>query len=80
MNVTKLTHDAVLRVGEVAGVDGRRVYVLVDRNKNLSDMFFDGDILRNISVNSYKKNTQGLSEPHRPGRRRKDRRGLSCAD
>jgi DNA helicase HerA-like ATPase len=53
MNVTKLTHDAVLRVGEVAGVDGRRVYVLVDRNKNLSDMFFDGDILRNISVNSY---------------------------
>jgi hypothetical protein len=53
MNITKLTHDAVLRVGEVAGVDGRRVYVLVDRNKNLSDMFFDGDILRNISVNSY---------------------------
>jgi len=53
MNVTKLTQDAVLRIGEVAGVDGRRVYVLVDRNKNLSDMFFDGDILRNISVNSY---------------------------
>jgi uncharacterized protein len=53
MNITKLTHDAVLRVGEVAGVDGRRIYVLVDRNKNLSDMFFDGDILRNISVNSY---------------------------
>src|ERR1035438_5985349 len=53
MNITKLTHDAVLRVGEVAGVDGRRVYVLVDRNKNLSDMFFDGDILRNVSVNSY---------------------------
>lgn len=53
MNVTKLTQDAVLRIGEVAGVDGRRIYVLVDRNKNLSDMFFDGDILRNISVNSY---------------------------
>jgi hypothetical protein len=53
MNVTKLTQDAVLRIGEVAGVDGRRISVLVDRNKNLSDMFFDGDILRNISVNSY---------------------------
>ena len=53
MNVTKLTQDAVLRIGEVAGVDGRRIYVLVDKNKNLSDMFFDGDILRNISVNSY---------------------------
>jgi len=53
MNVTKLTQDAVLRIGEVAGVEGRTVYVLVDKNKNLSDMFFDGDILRNISVNSY---------------------------
>lgn len=36
-----------------AGVDGRKIYVLVDKNKNLSDMFFDGDILRNISVNSH---------------------------
>jgi hypothetical protein len=53
MNVAKLTQNAVLRIGEVAGVDGRKIYVLVDRNKNLSDMFFDGDILRNISVNSY---------------------------
>jgi DNA helicase HerA-like ATPase len=53
MSVTKLTQDAVLRIGEVAGVDGRRIYVLVDKNKNLSDMFLDGDILRNISVNSY---------------------------
>ena len=42
-----------MRVGEVCGVDGRRIYVLVDRNKNLSDMFLDGDILKNISVNSY---------------------------
>jgi hypothetical protein len=53
MNVTNLTQDAVLRIGEVAGVDGRKIYVLVDKNKNLSDMFFDGDILRNISVNSH---------------------------
>lgn len=53
MSVEKLTRDAVLRIGEVCGVDGRRIYVLVDRNKNLSDMFLDGDILRNISVNSY---------------------------
>ena len=53
MNVMKLTQDAVLRIGEVAAVDGRKIYVLVDKNKNLSDMFFDGDILRNVSVNSY---------------------------
>jgi DNA helicase HerA-like ATPase len=48
-----LVQDAVLRIGEVCGVDGRRIYVLVDRNKNLSDMFLDGDVLKNISVNSY---------------------------
>jgi DNA helicase HerA-like ATPase len=53
MNVAKLTQEAVLRVGEVVGVDGRRIYVLVDKNKNLSDMFLDGEILRNLSVNSY---------------------------
>lgn len=53
MSVEKLTRDTVLRIGEVCGVDGRRIYVLVDKNKNLSDMFLDGDILRNISVNSY---------------------------
>ncbi len=53
MSVEKLTQDAVLRIGEVCGVEGRKIYVLVDKNKNLSDMFLDGDILKNISVNSY---------------------------
>jgi hypothetical protein len=53
MTVAKLTQDAVLRVGEVIAVEGRKVFVLVDKNKNLSDMFLDGEILRNLSVNSY---------------------------
>lgn len=53
MTKSYLLEDAVLRIGEVNGVEGRRIYVLVDSNKNLSDMFFDGDILRNISVNSF---------------------------
>jgi uncharacterized protein len=48
-----LTREAVLRVGEVSEVQGRRVFVLVDKNKNLSDMFFNGEILRNIAVNSF---------------------------
>src|SRR5690348_2279104 len=53
MSDARLLREAVLRIGEVNGVDGRRIYVLVDKNKNLSDLFFDGDILKNISVNSY---------------------------
>jgi len=60
MSVEKLTRDAVLRIGEVCGVDGRRIYVQVDKNKNLSDMFLDGDILRNISVNSYVEIRKGF--------------------
>src|SRR5262245_62834769 len=52
-SVARLTQDAVLRIGEVCQVEGRRIYVLVDKNKNVSDMFLDGDILKNISVNSY---------------------------
>lgn len=60
MTVEKLTRDAVLRVGEVSGVDGRKIYVLVDKNKNLSDMFFEGDILRNIAVNGYVEIRKGF--------------------
>ncbi|QIG95509.1 ATP-binding protein [Bradyrhizobium sp. 6(2017)] len=45
--------EAVLRVGEVIEVSGRRIFVRVDRNKNLSDLFFDGQLLRNVSVNGY---------------------------
>lgn len=60
MSVAKLMRDAVLRVGEVCGVDGRRIYVEVDKNKNLSDLFLDGDILKNISVNSYVEIRKGF--------------------
>lgn len=49
----RLDTEAVLRVGEVSGVTGRRVLVSVDTDKNLSELFFDGDVLRNIAVGSY---------------------------
>src|SRR5262245_3202049 len=45
--------EAVLRIGQVIEVSGRRIFVRVDRNKNVSDLFFDGQILRNVSVNGY---------------------------
>lgn len=32
--------EAILRVGEVCEVSGRSVTILVDKNKNLSDLFF----------------------------------------
>lgn len=45
--------EAVLRVGEVCEVSGRAVTILVDKNKNLSDLFYQGRILRNVSVGSF---------------------------
>jgi uncharacterized protein len=53
MKVEMLAHDAVLRIGEVCEVDGRKVGIKVDREKNLTDIFLNGSIIRNISVNSF---------------------------
>jgi hypothetical protein len=49
----RLATEAALRVGEVAGVTGRKIFIVVDSDKNLSELFFDGDVLRNIAVGSY---------------------------
>ncbi|MEM0672579.1 ATP-binding protein [Dickeya oryzae] len=45
--------EAVLRIGEVCEVSGRAISILVDKNKNLSDLFFQGKVLRNVSVGSF---------------------------
>lgn len=52
--------EAVLRIGEVIEVSGRRISVRVDRNKNVSDLFFDGEQLRNVSVNGYVEIRKGF--------------------
>lgn len=48
-----IDNEAVLRIGEVVEVSGRNITILVDKNKNLSDLFFNGKVLRNVSVNSF---------------------------
>ena len=53
MTDARLMKEAVLRIGEVSAVTGRRVSVTVDKEKNLSELFFDGDLIRNIAVGSY---------------------------
>ena len=53
MNKDRLQMEAVLRVGEVTGVTGRRISVTVDKEKNLSELFFDGELIRNVAVGSY---------------------------
>ena len=53
MEVKPISDKAILRIGEVVQVDGRKVYVAVDKDKNATELIFNGDILKNISVNSY---------------------------
>ncbi len=53
MTDARLQREAVLRVGEVTEVTGRRISVTVDKDKNLSELFFDGDLIRNVAVGSY---------------------------
>jgi DNA helicase HerA-like ATPase len=53
MKISAQQKDAVLRVGEVIEVSGRKIFVAVDKNKNLSDLFYDGNFIRNVSVNNY---------------------------
>lgn len=55
-----LLKDAVLRVGEVCGIEGRKVYIRLDKEKNSSDLLFNGDILKNISVGSYVEIRKGF--------------------
>jgi len=52
--------EAILRIGEVVEVSGRKIFVAVDKEKNVSDLIFNGDILKNISVNSYVEIRKGF--------------------
>jgi len=53
MTNARLQQEAVLRVGEVTEVTGRKISVTVDKDKNLSELFFDGELIRNVAVGIY---------------------------
>lgn len=57
---SKFLKDAILRIGDVAGIEGREVFIKVDKNKNSSDLLFDGDIIKNVSVGSYVEIKKGF--------------------
>jgi DNA helicase HerA-like ATPase len=57
---SSLLKDAILKIGEVSGIDGRKVFIKVDKNKNSSDLLFDGDIIKNVSVGSYVEIRKGF--------------------
>lgn len=62
-NIQKqLTKESIFKIGVVSFVSGRSVKVKVDKNKNASHLIFNGDVLKNISANSYVKITKGFTK------------------
>lgn len=56
----QLHYESLFKIGNVFSVKGRKVQIKVDNNRNLSVIFFRGDIIKNISVNSYIKIAKGF--------------------
>ena len=43
-----LTKESIFIVGYVSSVEGRKVRVRVNKNKNLSHLLYNGEILKNV--------------------------------
>jgi len=57
--MNKIEKESVFKIGEVFSVDGRKIKIKVDKNKNTSYLFYQGKSIKNISVGSYVKITKG---------------------
>ncbi|MBN2647349.1 MAG: ATP-binding protein [Thiotrichales bacterium] len=61
MNTEILSKESIFRIGKVISVDGRKVKVAVNSDKNLSHIQYKGELVKNISVGSYIKILKGFS-------------------
>lgn len=57
-----LQKDSIFKVGKVTSVEGRTIKIEVDKAKNSSHLLYNGETIRNISVNSYIKITKGFDK------------------
>ncbi len=57
-----LIKDSIFIIGSVWSVDGRKVKVKVNKDKNLSHLSYKGKIIKNVSVGSYIKISKGFIE------------------
>ncbi|WNC67540.1 ATP-binding protein [Thalassotalea nanhaiensis] len=53
--------ESILKVGEVCEVQGRIIIIRIYKNKNLSDLFYDGTIIKNVSVGSFIEIKKGFT-------------------
>jgi len=57
-----IVQESIFIVGYVSSVEGRRVKIRVNKNKNASHILYNGKVLKNISVGGFVKITKGFVE------------------
>jgi uncharacterized protein len=60
MNKELAVKDSIFKIGKVISVDGRKIKVSVDKKKNTSNLLYDGEVIKNISVGGYIKIIKGF--------------------
>ena len=55
-----ISEQSIFRIGEVVSVSGREVRIAIDKEKNLPHLFFQGKLIKNVSVGSYVKILNGF--------------------
>ncbi len=43
-----IIEESILKVGKVFSVEGRSIKILVDRKKNTSNLFYRGEVIKNV--------------------------------
>lgn len=57
---TLISNHSIFRIGEIISVNGREVRISVDKEKNLPHIFYNGKLIKNVSVGSYVKILNGF--------------------
>src|SRR5690606_32367025 len=53
--------ESIIKIGVVTAVRGRSVEITVDTTKNVSNLLFKGELIKNVSVGGYIKIAKGFS-------------------
>ena len=56
-----VTLQSIFKIGTVLAVNGREVKIKVDKQKNLSHIIYDGELIKNVSVGGYVKIVNGFT-------------------
>lgn len=60
MENDSLIEASVLKIGKVFSVEGRTIKIIVDKQKNTSNLFYQGKVIKNVGVGGYIKIAKGF--------------------